>query len=261
MSEKRYANVGLRKAVITLACVLVCGLANAADSLDSLPPEVQVDVLMKRITNSILASDYKTALPSFRKLISFNKPLPESFDFFYIEALAETKTNETDQEADARIKQYFSRWGKQGAHYQKVVAYSADVMPRAEAARVAAQQKAEAQAAQLAADRFAARKEYDSAMAQYESDVQSCPSRFREKVEEARRDANRADQACIVGGGSFASFGGNMCDAHEAWNDQYVRTGATASRTRARERLEEINATSSAEWCDGRYTRPPLKTN
>ncbi len=239
MSGKIYAKLGLKKAAIIMTCVLACGIANAADSLDSLPPDVQIDVLMKKITNSIKAEDYKSALPSFRKLVGFNKPLPESFDFFYIEALAKTNTEETDNEADKRIKLYFSRWGKQGAHYQKVVEYSADVMPRADAARIAAH------------------KDYDGALAQYERDVQSCPSLFRDMVEEARRDYRLADQACILRN-SFESFGGNMCDAHEAWNDQYVRLGATAKRIRARERFKEINSTSSYQWCSGRYTKPTL---
>ena len=150
MPEKRSVNFGLRKVAIAVACVLASSMANA-QTLDSLPPEVEVDVLLKRITNLILAKDYQSALPSFRKLISFNKPLPESFDFFYIETLAKTGTEAADKEADDRIRQYFSKWGRQGAHYAKVVEYSAEVMPRAEAARAKDAANAAAEEAELKA--------------------------------------------------------------------------------------------------------------
>lgn len=162
----------LTRIVATLACALTFGLAHAADPLDSLPPEVQVDALMKRITSAISAGDYKSSLPSFRKLISFNKPLPESFDFYYIEALTKTDTDDTVVESEERIKQYFSKYGKNGAHYQQVVAHSVEVLPKAQAVREREQRRVEAERmATLAKEeekRMRAEK-YRQAMLVYES--------------------------------------------------------------------------------------------
>jgi len=172
MFTKRHANVrfGLTKAVATIAFVLTYGLAHAADSMDSLPAEVQVSILMKQITNAISEGDYKSALPAFRKIQGMNQPLPESFDFYYIEALARTNTDETVLEANERIQRYFSKYGKKGGHYQEVVEHSVQVMPRVEAI----QRKIEAERMAAIArekEKSAQAERYKQAMMVYESDL------------------------------------------------------------------------------------------
>jgi len=219
----------LTKLVAALGCALIFGLAHAADPLDSLPPEIQVDVLMKRITDAISSGDYKSSLPSFRKLISFNKPLPESFDFYYIEALAKSDTYDSAVEAEERIKQYFSKYGKKGAHYKEVVGHSVDVLPKAHAVREREQARVEAERVSILAreeeKRLRAEKHkqamiaYETAFAEYQQwesrvlpgDVSSCESRRRENSDRCealvkkKASAFWVDHAAVQRQGAFCS--------------------------------------------------------
>ncbi len=213
----------------------------------ALPPEVEGDRQIMAATTAMKANDWNAAINAFAAAEATGVKTPEAFDYLYGMALHNAGQH---QRAVERLGNYLKRYGKKGAYYKEAL----EQFNSAEKAQTEALQAAEAEAAKLVADKVTARKKHEEALAQYERDVENCPTLFRERVEEARRNYRKADQACI----RTISPGGNFCDEHEARNTRYVNVGATADRIRARERLETITSTSSAAWCANRYTRPSL---
>lgn len=83
-----------------------------------LPPEILTDILMTRITSAIKTREYYKALPSFKQLDQMDKNLPESFYYYYIEALASSGKS---QDARVRIDAYLQKYGKKGKYYPQVL--------------------------------------------------------------------------------------------------------------------------------------------
>lgn len=84
-----------------------------------LDKSVQVDVVMSKITTLLQANKEAEALPYFQQLEAMDTPLPESFYFYYIDAL--DKSGDANS-ALSRAEAYLSRYGKKGKYYGKVVA-------------------------------------------------------------------------------------------------------------------------------------------
>jgi hypothetical protein len=103
--------------------------------------EVQLDLLMSKITVLLKADKATDALPYFAQLegleSSLSKPLPESFHFYYIETL-DKAGNKT--KALERANVYLEKFGKKNKYYGQVI----EIMSRLqiEADKVAAEQKA-----------------------------------------------------------------------------------------------------------------------
>lgn len=83
-----------------------------------LPPEVQVDLHMARITAAMVDKRFGDALPSFRALEAQKLEMPESFHYYFIEALVGTGAS---SEAKERATAYITRFGKRGKYYQEVL--------------------------------------------------------------------------------------------------------------------------------------------
>lgn len=80
--------------------------------------DVKTDILMEKITSSIKDNRFGDALPAFKELEAIRKPLPESFYYYYIQAL--DKTGGT-LDAFSRAEKYLTKYGKKGKYYGQVV--------------------------------------------------------------------------------------------------------------------------------------------
>ena len=105
-----------------LQSILFTLLLSFSVTSQALDQGVQVDLLMNKITSSLKAGKAAEALPAFAQLESMEsslaKPLPESFNYFYIETL--DKTGDA-LKAYSRAEAYMSKYGKKGGHYAEVI--------------------------------------------------------------------------------------------------------------------------------------------
>lgn len=83
-----------------------------------LDKSVQVDIAMSKITTLLQANKEKEALPYFEELESLDTPLPESFYFYYIDALDKSWNGEA---VLSRAEVYLRKYGKKGKYYGKVI--------------------------------------------------------------------------------------------------------------------------------------------
>lgn len=83
-----------------------------------LPPDVLKDLLMARILKALKSKEYAAALPAFKEMEKQNSDLPESFYYYYIEALSGM-----GEKASARVRMdaYVRKYGKSGKYYAKVL--------------------------------------------------------------------------------------------------------------------------------------------
>lgn len=83
-----------------------------------LNPEVLTDLLMARITTALKSKNYHAALPWFKQLEERGENLPESFYYYYIEALSGS-----GERALARVQMnaYIVKYGKRGKYYAQVI--------------------------------------------------------------------------------------------------------------------------------------------
>lgn len=95
------------------------GVAVAAHALDQ---EMQVDLLMAKITSALKADKASDALPFFAELegmeSTLKNPLPESFHFYYIDTLDKTGDK---AKALSRADVYLNKYGKSGKYYGQVI--------------------------------------------------------------------------------------------------------------------------------------------
>lgn len=113
-------------------------------SVFALDKDIEVDLLMSKITTAIKTDKTADALPSFAKLESMEpslgKPLPENFHFFYIDAL--DKSGDYTK-ALSRCNIYLEKFGKKGKHYGQVIEIMSRSQDRVEReAKAAAERKA-----------------------------------------------------------------------------------------------------------------------
>jgi hypothetical protein len=98
---------------------ILMGLAVTAHAVNQ---DVQVDLLMSKITSSLKANQAVDALPYFSELegieSSLTKPLPESFHFYYIDALDKSGDK---VKAISRADIYLNKYGKNGKYYGQVI--------------------------------------------------------------------------------------------------------------------------------------------
>ncbi len=79
---------------------------------------VQIDLLMSKITSLIEAKQEAKALPYFSQLEAIETPLPESFYYFYIDALDKSGDS---KKALSRSEIYLNAYGKKGKYYSSVL--------------------------------------------------------------------------------------------------------------------------------------------
>jgi len=187
-----------------LVGILFLLLVSMAVSAHALSQEVQIDLLLNKITASLKADKPSDALPYFGELErmepSLPKPLPESFYFYYIEALEKTGDR---TKALIRADSYLNRYGKKGKNYDKVI----EIMSRLQiqADKEAKEKAAEAEAAIKKRDAEASVRKaaYDKKLRVYQQDldeynrkIAACPSTFEERLHEAERNARIAQERC-----------------------------------------------------------------
>lgn len=80
--------------------------------------ETVTDLLMAKITTALKANDPTKALPEFARLEKLGVSLPESFYYYYTEALERARKRE---EARARVNDYLKKYGKQGKYYAQII--------------------------------------------------------------------------------------------------------------------------------------------
>jgi len=98
---------------------MLMGIAVAAHAMDQ---DVQVDLLMAKITNALKQNRVADALPAFAQLESMEptlqNPLSEGFHFLYIDTLDKSGNH---AKALSRANIYMDKFGKQGKYYDKVI--------------------------------------------------------------------------------------------------------------------------------------------
>lgn len=102
------------KRIVLGLCLCIAASAWA----EPLNKEVQVDILMGKITSLLQANKEADALPYFAELETMGTQLPESFYFYYIEALQKSGSKEKTL---SRAEDYLNRYGKAGKYYGKVI--------------------------------------------------------------------------------------------------------------------------------------------
>lgn len=80
------------------------------------------DLLMEKITNALKANRSAEALPDFDRLSRMGNPLPESFFYYRLEALANAGRR---TEARAQAEAYLEKFGKSGKYYSNVISLMA----------------------------------------------------------------------------------------------------------------------------------------
>ena len=104
---------------LLLAVVLMLFVSVSAYGINQ---DVQVDLLLAKITSSLKANRAADALPFFAQLegmeSSLTTPLPESFSFYYIDTLEKSGNK---AKALSRADIYMDKYGKKGKHYGQVI--------------------------------------------------------------------------------------------------------------------------------------------
>lgn len=142
-----------------LQSILFTLLLGSAATTHAVSQEVQVDLLMAKITAALKAEKPAEALPAFVELEgmepSLQNPLPESFKFFYIDTLDKTGDK---AKALKRAEAYLDKYGKNGKYYGQVIEIMSRLQGEVEkeakaraAAEAEARRKAEAEAQARAA--------------------------------------------------------------------------------------------------------------
>ncbi|WP_326999098.1 hypothetical protein [Comamonas testosteroni] len=88
------------------------------DPLSEIDPAIAQDILLSKITANIADGKFAEALPGFERIERLGAELPESFYFYYIQAL--DKSDKKD-EARTRSLTYLKKYGKAGQYYNQVV--------------------------------------------------------------------------------------------------------------------------------------------
>lgn len=78
------------------------------------------DILMGKITEALKANRHAKAVPEFARLEKLGVSLPESFYYYYIEAL-----DKAGRRAEARVRatNYLKDYGKQGKYHLEIVKF------------------------------------------------------------------------------------------------------------------------------------------
>jgi len=102
-----------------LLFLMLMGIAITSQAMDQ---DVQVDLLMAKITNALKQNRVADALPAFAQLESMEptlqNPLSEGFHFLYIDTLDKSGNH---AKALSRANIYMDKFGKQGKYYDKVI--------------------------------------------------------------------------------------------------------------------------------------------
>lgn len=179
------------KLLQSLLCLLLMGMAVTAYAVDQ---DVQVDLLMAKITSALKADRAAEALPSFAQLESMEPslktPLPESFYFYYIDTLDKAGDKEkalgSDHNqaflndklnANSRAEAYLEKHGKKGKYYSQVIEIKSRL---GEELRNDLKIKME-----LLKQVLARRNDYETAYAGWQKNVEACEKELR--GEQARR--------------------------------------------------------------------------
>ena len=80
---------------------------------------VQADILTGKITTLIKAGKQADALPYFEQLEALDVPHPESFYFFYVDALDKAEKVKATVE---RGNQFLEKYGRNSKYYADVIA-------------------------------------------------------------------------------------------------------------------------------------------
>ncbi len=94
------------------------------ETYEGMDNSIVSDLLLAKITTAVKANNYEEALPHFARLEKMGTPLPESFYYYYIQALA--KSNQK-LAAKTRATGYLTKYGKKGRYYAETIALLAEL--------------------------------------------------------------------------------------------------------------------------------------
>jgi hypothetical protein len=85
---------------------------------------IVLELLMAKITTAMKANKHEEALPHFARLEKLGTPLPESFYYYYIQALGQANQK---LDAKTRATNYLTTYGNKGKYYAKVIELLAEL--------------------------------------------------------------------------------------------------------------------------------------
>lgn len=129
--------------------------------------EAQADLIVARLVPLIQTNQHAQALPLMAELEAVGTPLPESFYFYYADAL--DKTGDVDA-ALRRAEDYQSRYGRKGFYFERVSATISRLNEVVKQRELEAQQREQRRLAEEEQKRIRAEK-YRLALADYEQAV------------------------------------------------------------------------------------------
>jgi len=145
-------------------------------SVQAVDQDIQVDLLMSKITMALKEKRYADALPAMEKIegmeSTMDKPLSEGFHFLYIDTLDKSGNF---AKALKRTNIYMEKFGKRGKHYAQVV----DMTVRFQETIEKEEKKAQAEAS--------AREERERIQRQQEEQERARIQRQQEQEEAAER--------------------------------------------------------------------------
>ncbi len=150
---------------------------------------IRIEVTMQKITTLLKAKKYNESLPYFAELESSGETLPDSFHYYYIDAL--DKAGESEQ-AQRRAAAYLDKYGRKGRYFKPVV----EIVSRLDLKKDA-EMKKQAEAKEQRDRAFSlANEKYQTDFAKYRTDVEQCRIDDAEAKESAKQDVARLQRDC-----------------------------------------------------------------
>lgn len=139
-SFKRRVKMGLFVKVVFINILMLVMSVQAVDQ------DIQVDLLMSKITMALKEKRYADALPPMEKIEgmenSMSKPLTEGFHFLYLDTLDKSGNY---AKALTRTNIYMEKFGKRGKHYAQVVDMTVRLQETVEKEAIAREERARIQ--------------------------------------------------------------------------------------------------------------------
>lgn len=218
------------RAIGAVATLIVCCALHATATAQALDKDIQADILSRKIVTLIESGRIAQSVPIFEELEALGIPLPETVQFYYIQALDKAGKSKA---ALLRATAYLRTYGRQGKNYDgavEAVSRLTDVVKQqelqvqrqmadeAEQARKRAEQEAAALKAsqekvafeqlqeRLRDDKYqAALKKYELDRIEYAQLVASAEKRAQECVPRIREDLNSCEAGVQKREGGFFS--------------------------------------------------------
>jgi hypothetical protein len=200
---------------------------------------LKVDLLMAKITASLKADKAVDALPYFAELESMEstlaKPLPQSFHYYYIDALSKSGNND---KALSRAEIYLNKFGKKGKYYDKVIEIISPIQIQKD------KEKAAQNAKML---------EYTQAIDRYNADMKDCKENVQpEEIKRLRIEYDRLDNQCPH------FYGAASCVEMAAREDEYPDIGRKAKRLLQRTENAKHQLGEAYSLCENKYKKPNM---